>query len=568
MGVNVLPFRRAALDAVFIVTEGIAWFLAIAVVTSMLERAFLEDLATSLRLAIGAGEVSSVAAAQEMLAVFEERPGGNAGPPLPVILLTATGGFLLTRAVRRLDLGPGLGSVVLLLSTVLAVNLLLHLAVGSLTIWDAGELIARLEDPAARAPGAMEAFVARGDADGLHAGALGFAAAGLAVTWGRFLFAGRTPVNLERMTRSFTASFAVVLGAIFVAQVGDVAVSGLWAIPQFAVGLLGLSIANHERAVPAGEGGRRASPWMTSVGSTLGMLLAAAGVLALLAYLRFGVVLSAAGDVLLVVVEFALYLVITPLYWILERIILLLIGSEGLDRLPRIIDPLNTEELVNGEDRGAGLPIPDWFGDSVAFLAGVLVVYLLYRVGRGLIGRRPDATEEFEEVRSTTSGGAGIGRLLGDLARLRRRPNREGWFGRHASYRLFGRALRASYDRGLSMLPAETPSEFGGAAITHLAAQPVADAARLFDRARYGRHFPTAEEIRVVDAALDRWEELHPATEELRERVRGVRPLTDFEEFNLRIAMARNRIRVEEQRVIQERRGRRSRRGRVDRSPE
>lgn len=560
---NILRYRRPALTGVYVITEGIAWFLVIAVIASVLETAFLDELANRLRTAITANELTQPAAAEAMLASIAEARGRNVGPSLFVVLAAAGGGFALLRLVRHLQLGPGAGSAVLLAATVLGVNVLLHLAIGDLRVWDAGQLIALLEDPAGRSAdlAALEAFVGRGDIDGPHANALGFTAIALGVTWVRFMLAARSPIGLDRVARSFTLSFTAVLLALFVAQVGDVAVSGRWAIPQFAAGLLALAIANHERAVPAGEGERRTSPWVTSVTSTLGLLIGAAGVLALLAYLQVGVVISAVGDILLVLVEFALFLIIAPLYWFLERLLSFLLGPEGLEgRLPQIREPLTGEDLTAELESGAGLGLPAWLGDAVAFLAGVFLLWVAYRLGRRLIGRRARTDEEYEEVRGAAPGGAGIGRLLGDIVRLGRRPNRDGWFARHAAYRLFGRALRSAHERGLAMLPAETPAEFGAAAVSHLSAQPVADAARLFERARYGRHFPTEEELRGVGAALDRWEREHPATEELRERVRGVRPAPDYDEIGLRLALARKGIRVEEQRVIQERPGRGSRR--------
>ena len=183
------------------------------------------------------------------------------------------------RYAPRLHLGPGLTSVVMVAATLLGVNVLLHLAIGDFRVWDASRLVLLLNDPASQvATGVdLEAFVRDPDIEGPHAGALAVTFVGLIAVWFRFMLAARSPVRVDRMARSFTISFIAVLVAVLVARIADVDAAGRWAVPQFVAGLLGLAIGNHERAVPVEDAEARATPWLTSVGGTLGLLAAAAG---------------------------------------------------------------------------------------------------------------------------------------------------------------------------------------------------------------------------------------------------------------------------------------------------
>ena len=63
----------------------------------------------------------------------------------------------------------------------------------------------------------------------------------------------------------------------------------------------------------------------------------------------------------------------------------------------------------------------------------------------------------------------------------------------------------------------------------------------MFDRARYGRHFPPSEELREASSELSQWEQAVPATEELRQRVRGMRPMDRSDEIQFKIALAKRK---------------------------
>ena len=89
------------------------------------------------------------------------------------------------------------------------------------------------------------------------------------------------------------------------------------------------------------------------------------------------------------------------------------------------------------------------------------------------------------------------------------------------------------------MLPAETPKEFAESVVLHLGAPPVADAVRMFERARFGRHQPSDEELRNASRALAQWDSSNPATEEVRARIRGHRPIDEVEGIRMKIALAK-----------------------------
>lgn len=550
---NVMRYRQALLSGVFIVTEALAWFAVIAVLAAMTERSFVDGLIDRLQMAASARQFTDPAAAELVLAQLREVQGQSAGPAWYIVVATALGGFALMRGVRRLDLGGPLGAIVLIAASLVGVNLLLHLSIGNLQFWDASYLAELLGRPDGQVASRvdLQAYVARGTVEGPFGGVVGLTFVGLFGTWFRFMLVARSPVRIEKVGRSFTASFLVILGSLVVAQVMGVSAAGWVAVPQFMLGMLGLAIANHERAVSVADAEGRATPWMTSVAGTLVLLLASVATIGALAYLQIGSLLSVIGDGLLMVIEFLLILILTPIAWVLERIFSWVMDGrtlpEGLLQMPNLVAPPEVPDELQGDSEGV---IPQWARDTMKFFAIVGVFGILYWVGRYLLGRRDSEEEEVQERRQTSTGGAGVGRLLSDLLSFRRRGDPDRWLERHPVYRLFGDAVGASSERGLRMLPSETPGEFGRTAVAYLAATPVAEAAVLFDEARYGRHFPAEDRVRAVAASLATWDRANPPTEEMRERVRGLRPLDDGAEIALRISLAKKGISLEDQATI------------------
>ena len=145
----------------------------------------------------------------------------------------------------------------------------------------------------------------------------------------------------------------------------------------------------------------------------------------------------------------------------------------------------------------------------------------LFLLARRLFRHSDDEEDQgYEEERSAAQTNAGLGRLLRNLIPSRRQPPVvPPWLDRHAVYRLFARAVNDADDRGFHRRPGETPLEFAAVAASALDAPPLPDIAAEFDRARYGRHYPTDAELGPLDRSLGEWEQSHPATAELREAV-------------------------------------------------
>ncbi len=555
---NVFSYRRPALEAIFIVAEAIAWFIGISLLATLAERSFLTSLADRIAGSSGTAGASDPVAAQAVIRELRATAGVEVGAPLLVVIAAAAGGFLLMRYAPRMHLGPGLTSAVMVASTLLGVNVLLHLAIGDYRLWDASRLLALVNDASSQVASGVDvaAFVANPDIEGPHGGAVSVMFFGLIVVWFRFMLAARSAIHVDRMARSFTVSFLAVFVAVLVARIVDVDSAGRWAVPQFVLGLLGLAIGNHERAVPADGVEDRATPWLTSVGGTLGLLAAAAGTIALLAYLGFGTVLSTAGDILLVVLEFVIILIVTPIYWLVANLMtgaiaFLAWAFGGRGELPEILrEPLTPADVGLSEDDDGAVNFPDWIVDSAKFFAMAGALYLMYWVGKRLMGSRDREPAAVEEQRVRRSGGASLGSLLADLVSFRRGADPDRWMNANEVYRLFGRALGVSNERGLTMLPSETPSEFADSALVHLGSPPVADAARMFERARFGRHQPTDEEIRNASRALAQWDETNPATEEMRGRIRGHRVDDEVDSVRVRLALAKRGLRPTDEGVL------------------
>ncbi|MCA9857916.1 MAG: hypothetical protein KC458_11625, partial [Dehalococcoidia bacterium] len=204
---SLLHYRRTILEAIYIAAEAIAWFIVLAVLATMVERSFYSSLAERIQLGLGVGDFGDTGAAEvvlEQLRVAADH--AEAGPSVLVVLAAAAGGFALMRLVPRLDLGPGISSAVLVAATIVAINVLLHVSMGDLRVWDASRIITMLNDPTSQIAGSIDlpAFVADPDLEGPHVGALSVTFVGLTVVWFRFMLAARASVGMERITLSFT----------------------------------------------------------------------------------------------------------------------------------------------------------------------------------------------------------------------------------------------------------------------------------------------------------------------------------------------------------------------------
>lgn len=541
-------WKQASVDGFFIAAEAVAWYIMVHVGATGLEHAFLSQLGDRVRVASNATDLATASRASEALALIERAAIVEHGPGLLVVMATAFGGFALMRALLRARFEGILGAIVLLASSVLALNVLLHIAItGDLRVWDAAGFAAYLADADGLASVAgIDAFVRNPDLSRPHGSTIAFVMVFLALMWVRFVVAARSKVTFDRVLRSFSAGFAfTILGLAFAALEGNQRVS-MFAVPQFVLGMLALAVANNARAVAPVDGPRRTGPWIAAVGGTVAVLLGVALLLATLAFLNIGALLNAIGEIAWTIIAFILILVITPIYWLIEQIVRLLLpnGLQGLPALPNL--QLGPPPELDPSKQPTGFGVPDWAQNGLKFLAVALIVYVIYRLALALMARRRVFTGAVDEVRGQASSGVGLGSILRSLLPNPRKPAGDDWLRLQPIYRLYARAAMAAEDRGYRYLGGETPIEFVTRAERVLEAPPYPPIGLAFDRARYGRHFPEDGQVRSLDAALSAWEAATPPTEELRNRVAGAAPLTDTQEFLLHI--------VARKRYIQQRR--------------
>lgn len=534
-------WRTDLMDALFIMVESIVWFVLIRVVATLAERTFLTTLRERVATARGGTEAVDAAAVERALAAIDVASQSSHGPSWAIVAIAAFGGFYLIRGMTRMGLYGALGAFVLLFATILGLNVLAHLAIaGDLKLWDVASVSGFLVETDRYFSGGLNipAFERNPDLSGPHGAAISTTMFGLTVVWFRFVIAGRHMMTVERVTRSFSVGFAFVLIAMVSAALGEVDGVAPWVVLQFVGGVLTLAVANHVKATAPSDGPVRPGPWFVAVGGTIGMLVLMASILGLAALLNVQVLLAAVGGIALRVIEITLLIIITPLYWLMDFLLRLLIptGVGGIfDNLARV--GINFDELREQQDGERG-GLPDWLTNGAKFLAVILLAWGLYRFARLLMTHRSRDDGPIAEVRADATGGGSLGSFLRDLFPIGRRRTLDDWERRHPAYLLWRRAERDGEERGFGRLGGETAVEFAGRA-EHAMAAPFPAVASVFDRLRYGRHHPALESLVELDRVLATWELATPATDELRERLAGAIPLPPERDFALRIEAAK-----------------------------
>ncbi|MEZ4502111.1 MAG: DUF4129 domain-containing protein [Dehalococcoidia bacterium] len=512
---------RLTAEVLFLVTEALAWFVAMRAFATVLERSALRDLAAKIDLIVAQSQARDLVAAEEAARIARSASESVVtGPPFWAILLAVFAAYFLSRGITRARIGA-LGPVLGIAVSFLALNALFHLVLaGDLRVWDSSGLARFLDRPDSplRAPPDPLLFIADPDPANVEGRSYMALIAALLVMWVRFLVAGRSAYRFERSLRSFSLSFPVVLVAVIAASATSVSV-GVPAVSYFVCGVLTLAIANAARTTDQGESLARRAPWAVSVLVTLGALAAVALVFSLLAALNAGAVLGLIGDGILKVISFLLVIVLTPIFWVVERLLGGLLGVADFSFLQRALD--NARAVDPNAEREAGQwEVPTWIREALRIIALGLAAGGVWYLAR-LIFRRLDRSDErgYAEERATASG-LGLGGLLRQI--LPSRPPREAmdgrWLDRHAVYRLYARAVGDASERQFAPRAGETPLEFAAVANRVLEAPPFVPIAAEFDRARYGGHFPSAEELEPLTAALIAWEAGSPITDEIRAR--------------------------------------------------
>jgi len=534
-------WKQDTVDALFVAAEAVAWYIVLRVAATAAEQALLTQMADRLRLALGAAEITDSGRAAEAVRAIERAVLTEHGPGILVVLAAAFGAFALMRALMHWKIEGALGAVVLIAGSVLALNVLMHVALaGDLRVWDPSSLAAVFDTNDLSERTQMETFVRRPVLSGPHASTATLMITGLIVLWLRFLAAARSRVNFERVLRSFTVGFVVTVAGIALAAIEGIGRVQLFAVPQFVLGMLALAVANNARAVAPVDGPRRTGPWVASVGGTIAVLLFVAMLLGTLAFLNVGAVLRVVGDLAWAVIAFLLIIVITPIYWVMERVFRWLLPN-GLVQWPQLPDLRMVRPDPDAAQQAADWGIPAWAQNGLRFLAVALIAYVVYRVALRLMRRSRSVVTTVDEVRAQASSSIGLGGLLRSLFPGAKHGSRDEWLRLHAIYRLFARTANGAEERGFRYLPGETPLEFARRADRAMGAAPFPPIALAFDRARYGRHFPEDGQVQSLQAALASWEAATPPSEELRHRLAGAAPLDESQEFLLRV-VARRRI--------------------------
>ncbi|MCH7957772.1 MAG: DNA polymerase III subunit gamma/tau [Proteobacteria bacterium] len=219
--------------------------------------------------------------------------------------------------------------------------------------------------------------------------------------------------------------------------------------------------------------------------------------------------------------ETILVIVLTPAFWVLAQFF----GLFGTPDFGFLEDALqqNQEFLDANAERTdrQSLQFPGWMGNALRLGLFALLIIGGFWIGRFLFRRAPGGDpDDYDELRMSTGSGGGTSGLLRNLLPgLGRRTRTENWTDRHAVYRLFGRVVGDSDERGFPRRTGETPLEFASIAGRTLDAPAFGGIAEAFDRARYGRHYAGDDEVRELEQALNSWEQTHPATEEWRREV-------------------------------------------------
>ena len=507
------PQRTAVL---YVLTEAFAWFIALRAFATAVERQAFRELTEDIAQVVGIGQFANEEQATSALAIASYAAAhATGGPALPLVLAAASGAFLLSRGLTRLGLPAGVGAVIGLLASVVTLQVLIHVALaGDLRVWDGATVAEAFEGSGSFTGGlTREGFIADPDTGRVRTASAALTVVGLTALWVRFLLAGRGTVTFERVLRSFSFGFAVVLVATLVwgGAVGSQSGAAL-ALVYFVLGVLSLAVAHAARAGAGGDVLRREGPWALSVLATMGAVAAVALIFGGLALLDVQRVFEPTARGVFAVVGWVLRLILAPIFWTTSWLLNLILGDAGETQFRNRLSEL-AGDAQNTDDPAGRRLLPGWAGHAVRVAVVAFVVWLAYRAGRLIFGRvRHGPPETYSEARAESSGGMGLGGMLRGLfpAMPGRGPDPSAWMRRHPIYRLFGRAVVTAEDRGVRRRPGETPLEFASSARTRLGA-PLSPIATAFDAARYGRHYPADDEVGDLDRALTEWERAHPA---------------------------------------------------------
>lgn len=411
-------------------------------------------------------------------------------PPFLCFVVATGGGFLLARALRRLDLPNG--ALIALGGSVSAAVLL--------------SLIALSFAPRGLPPlgfgrgGELQFYELSG-------------AALLLVAWGRAVVLARRRVERAQMAASLSIGMAVLaLGLLFGQDSTARDAVNAAAIPLVAAGLLGLALI-HQRDAREQSGEAVRGPWLAiTVGSIVGLALAglALGVLPLgpLGWLFDHSVVPLLTWLLVLFVYVSLIAAV-PALIVLNWLVRLVSGGRVSVPQSQTEDPGQVQKQVaQAHPNALANAITLILRFSFVIAAVLIAAYIAYRLFAKLKEDEPDEDEERETMEAE-------GNLREDLAALLRglRPRRAANgnaadpnlpAGILAVRRLYLALLARSALRGVTRPPQATPAEFEPALVRALDAPAAADVSAAFAAARYGRREPAPTELRRLSEEVER----------------------------------------------------------------
>lgn len=498
--------------ALFVLMESVAWWIGIRAVATVMTREGYASMAASIERTrtLIPGTVEDV---DRALALTREAAAtGIGGPPYLAVLAAAGGAFLLVRWIVRQRMPLWFAAALGVAVSLLAFQVLVRLSVvGDLRIWEPVQVLQASMQSSTGDQAEVARYVADPDAGLPVPGALSTTMGGMALLWLRFLVAGRTPVTYERVLRSFGAGFALLLGiTAWIAIGGRVDVFPLVPV-YFVIGVAALAVAQAARARPSGSG-TGSEPWVISMGVAVGAIALVALLFGFLALIDGGRIMAPVIDGVVWLAGRIAWLILYPFAVVMQAIVGLILGGRTLhlDQFRTdLLDPL--QPPVADGDRGP--LIPSWLSFLLRTLAILVTGWLLYRIGRVVFAARNRPAEDGQqvEVRSSTTERVQSGLLRGLFRRRRTEDAISGdWLRRHAAYQLFARTVNGARDRGVERDEGATPIEFARDAGGRLDAPMFEPIGRVFDEARYGRHFPEQREIESLEDSLRQWERSHP----------------------------------------------------------
>lgn len=429
-----------------------------------------------------------------LLAVVLASGAGGDAPAYPTVLLAMVGGFLLTRALQRVDVSAtaqiAMGVTISLLTLLVLLNLQYNPGGSPVSLaWLGGFLAEPDRYLAPRWPQTWGVLV-------------------VVACWFRAVQVAQWDFSYAQVLTTFSTGLGVFIIAVLFSQStrAETAINAA-ALSFFVIGLFTLALIQIRRA----DGTDRAfirGPWL---GVTVGVVAGLALVSVAIGFFPIDLlyrVLAPVGRLTLAVLDIVILLIAFPIGWLATKLLGLIVGNRTLEfPRPNQVASDTAEQITRQSERGGAAAFFLLIFKFLFLLAlAALIAYLLYRVFRRL--RRPvgEGDELRESVYQEGSIGADLRALVGGLLG---RFSRDGGprepdlpAGALRVRRLYLRALDRAEASGSARPPATTPIEFSPTLAQSLDMPTPEPLSGRFAAARYGRVEPSAEEIAALERTM------------------------------------------------------------------